>query len=85
MRKKKELTLLLGVLMVDSTGKLYDPCIIQQGVGLKHNQDAMRECNIDLCVIPGGCTMYLQPLDISVITMVVPLDNDNKRTYNNIK
>ena len=26
--------------MVDSTGKLYDPCIIQQGDGLKYNQDA---------------------------------------------
>ena len=29
-----------GLLMVDSTGKLYDPCIIQQGDGLKYNQDA---------------------------------------------
>ena len=116
-----------AVLMVNNQGRLYDPCIIQQGSGKRYNDDAslgryvvdglniwkqvnntmtsgimvdliykyidplfdrlerkllvmdsftghttdavkyaLRECNIDLVVIPGGCTKYLQPLDISV-------------------
>jgi hypothetical protein len=116
-----------AVLMVNKAGRLYAPCIIQEGKGKKHNEDpstsrflinglniwkqssntmtskimvdlinkyidplfnrherklllmdsfsghkteevkvALRNCNIDLVMIPGGCTKYLQPLDISV-------------------
>lgn len=44
-----------GVLMVDSTGKLYDPCIIQQGDGIKYNQDAF----VGRYVL-GGLNVWLQ-------------------------